>query len=115
MAAHRQLETAPQGMAVNRGDDRLLALLHYRDICGIEWLLAFALEFGDIGAGDEAASSTDQHDGGGGRIGDGGFECRFERGTQRVAGGVDRRIVDGEQRDIADLLDFYQRQARGHC
>jgi hypothetical protein len=101
-------------VAVDRGDDWLWAFLHHRDIRRVERLFAFALEFGDIGAGDKAAPSTDQDDGGRGGIGNGGFERRFERRAQRMAGRIDGRVIDGEQRYLADMLGLYQRLSRGH-
>ena len=44
------------------------------------------------------------HDGPDRGIGDRRFEPRYQRRAKRVAGGVDRRVVDDEQRDLAHLL-----------
>ncbi|MGY3404390.1 hypothetical protein ACVWZV_000503 [Bradyrhizobium sp. GM5.1] len=61
-------------------------------------------EFGDVGARDEGAAGTGQHDALDGGIGDRGLDALQNSATNRGAQRVDRRAVDRDDPDFVMTL-----------
>ncbi len=101
VADQRDLEAAAERCAVDRGDDRLRAVLdrglRVRQARARERLA----EFGDVGAGDEGAPGADQHD----RL-DGGIGRRLRMPSRKPVAHlrrqrVHRRRIDRQDGDVA--------------
>ncbi len=118
VGAQRHLEPAPERGPVDRGHDRLRRALHHLLHLEQAGPPRPATELRDVGAGDERATTADEHDGRGRRIGDGGLEP-FEQAVAHVeAQRVDRRRIEGDDGDIAvesevgDLVDSGHERSR---
>ena len=105
VACERGLRAAAERRAVQRRDHRLAAGLEPRQHVGQQRLERRTVEFAHVGAGDEVPAGAQEHDRAHGGIRverlDGGEECRAHRLRQRV----DRRVVEGEDRDVAVAQD----------
>ncbi len=101
MADERDLEAAAERGAVDRGDDRLRAVLDRRLDVGQRDAARRLAELTDVGPGDEGTAGADQDDrpnrGIGDRRGDGRREAVADLGRQRV----DRRRVQRHDADVA--------------
>ena len=101
MAGERQLEAAAEGSAVQRRNNRLRHRLDCGDdIVEAWWLRRFA-EFGDVGAGKKGAAGAGDH-----HRPDRVVVARLgqrlsEPGPHFVLQRIDRRVVGGDDRDIA--------------
>ncbi len=105
VARKRVLQSAAQRKAVDCRHDRLA-----RRIDAVAGALAdrrpddAGAELADVGAGNEGAPRSDQHDRDGGRVGlgarEGGDDAVTDAGSERVHGG----IVDDHDRDLPLLL-----------
>ena len=112
MRAHRDLQAAAQGGAVDGRHDRLGAILHRGLGLGEAGGLGRLAELGDVGPGDEGAAAAGQHDALDrvvvGDLLEGLEQAQPHAVTQRVDG----RVVDQDQGDVAALL---QRDHVGDC
>ena len=105
MAGERGFEPAAQRIAVDRGDDRLVALVHHIVMAAAGRRRRRTLaELPDIGPGDKAAARADQHH----RLDRGVGVALVERRDDalRHAGRhrVDRRVIDRDDPDLAILF-----------
>src|SRR5271166_4948543 len=101
MAGERQLEPAAKRRAMQRGDHRLWHRLDRGDDLAEARRLRGLAEFGDVGAGKKGtAGASDDHrlDR---RVVAGLTERLGEPGADLVLERVDRRVVDGDDRDLA--------------
>ena len=105
----RQFEPAAQGIAVDRGDDRLLARVedlvrppsrHRRRPVGAE--------SADVGAGDKAAPGADQHHRPDQRVGVAALDILDDAFGHPGRQGVDRRVVDRDDADPVHILEAHQ-------
>ena len=71
-------------------------------------------ELGDVGAGDERAAVTDQHDGLDVGVGGGLGNAIADALAHVVAEGVDWRVVDDDQSDVAVGLETNRLGECGH-
>ena len=99
VSAERSLEAAAQRRAVQRSHDQLGRVFHRRNDVVQVGALGRLAEFADIGAGDEGAPATNQHDGVDIRILGEGVDAFFDAVTDGGRQGVYRRIVDREDTD----------------
>ena len=101
MAGERDLEAAAEGGAVDRGDDRLGAILDDVDDLGEHRHLHRLAELGDVGAGEEGLALADDHH----RLDRLVAVRLLDRLDQplahRMAERVDRRVVRGDDEDVA--------------
>ena len=118
VGAQGHLEATSEGGPVDGGDDRLRRALHHRLHLEEAGPPRAATKLRDVGPGDEGATTADEHDGCGRRIGDGGLEP-FEQAVAHVeAQGVDRRRIEGDNGDITvesevgDLVDSRHERSR---
>ncbi len=105
MAAQRDLQPTAQGGAVDHRDARLAAALDHLDHLRQARCLRRFAELLDIGAGHEGRAFADQHHGRHlGRLVSllKGIQQAFSYG---MAKGVDRRVVDQDQSDIAPACE----------
>ena len=102
MAGERGFETAAERIAVDRRDHRLRALVHHVVVRGGSAAAQPALaELADIGAGDKAAPGADQHHRLDRRVGIALVERSDDALRHPRRQRVHRRIVDGDDADIA--------------
>ena len=101
MTRHRGFETATQGCAVNRGHDRLGAVLHLVNDLRQPGFFDRFIELGDIGAGNECATVAYQNRSFGIGIGCEALETAGEPLAYGQRKSVDGGIVDGNDGDIA--------------
>ena len=97
MADQRDLEAAAQRRAVDRGDDRLGAILDRGLRVGQARAGERLAELGDVGAGDEGAPGADQHD----RL-DRGIGRRLPHAVAQPVAHLRRQRVDGRRIDGQD-------------
>ena len=113
MAAERDFEAAAERRAVHRGDHRLFARLDRRDHVERGRLSRRLAELADVGAGNEGAPGADDDDRGGAGIRPRPRHRIDETGPQREAQRIDRRIVDGDDGDIAVIAQRTQARTPG--
>ncbi len=101
MATERNLETAAEWRAVQRRDHRLAYRLDRRDHVPCARRLRPLAELADVGARDEGTARAGDHDGFHARIGLGLVERRDQADPHGVPQGIDRRVVDRDDADIA--------------
>ena len=101
MAGKRQLEPTAECGAVHRRDDRLRHCLDRGDDLAQPRSLRRLAELGDVGAGEEGAPGAGDDDRLDCRV-VAGLAQRFgEPGAHFVLQRIDRRVVDGDDRDLA--------------
>ena len=114
MRRQRDFESPAERGSVQRGDNRLRRVLdqieHGREM-GQGLRLA---EFGDVGAGDEGASRTDDDDRLDRAVRLGRLDAALEPVANRLRQRVDRRRVDRDGRDVAVDRQFGDGIDRGH-
>ncbi len=101
MAAQRGFQATPQGGAVNRGDQRLVAVFIGIDHRRQRRLLHRLAEFADIGAGNKRAPFAHQQQYLGVCVLLALLQGFQQPGTNSMAEGIDRRIVHGNNADTA--------------
>ena len=115
VAGERELESAAECGAVDRRDDRLRALF---DVSAGRPLRLFIgtgrlAEIADVGAGDERATLPGDDDRFDRIVAQRRFEVFRQVEPDATAKGIDRRIVDGQQRDA--IANFVVNSAdKGH-
>ena len=87
--------------AVDRGDDRLAALLDDVDDLRQPRVLRRLAELGDVGARKESAAIAANDDGFHSVVGDTSFDRVLESGSHGLAERIDRRIIRGHDKDFA--------------
>ncbi|MGY4430806.1 hypothetical protein ACVWWO_003283 [Bradyrhizobium sp. F1.13.1] len=106
MADQRQLQSATEGVAVHRSDDRLPRIFHRSQQLVPPRRFRRLAELGDIRSGDESATGAGQNDRLHLRIGDRGVhgfqDAAANRSAQRVHGG----IVDRDNGDRVMTFEF---------
>ena len=105
VAAERELEPTAERRAVEGGDNRLRASVVELDHVGERRSLGGLAELGDVGARDERATLPDEHDGLDLGVGEGLRVGVDQPLAHRLAERVDGRIVDGDDSDMATLLE----------
>ena len=101
MTAQSGFQATTQGGAMDRGNQRLVAVFKRVDQCRQRGLLHGFAEFTDVGTGNKGASFTNQQE----RPGLGIFLALLQgceqTGTNSLAEGVYRRVVHGNNADVA--------------
>jgi hypothetical protein len=101
MAAEGNLQTAPQGSSVERGDERLPRILHEINDIGKNRRLAGFAELSDIRAGDERPSFTPDNHGLHIRVGIALLHAGLQPCPHGLGQGVHWGIVDRNDSNIA--------------
>ncbi len=105
VTGERDFEPAAEHRAVKRGDDRLPAGFYAQEHVVQQRLLRGLIHFLDVGAGDEVASRAVEDDGLDRRVFVRLDDRRKQAFSDRMRDRVDRRIVDGDERDVAVPLE----------
>ena len=109
MAGERGFEPAAQRIAMDRGDHRLVALVHHVVVAAAgRRRRRPPAELADIGAGDKAASGADQHHRLDRWVGVALVERRDDALRHARRQRVDRRVVDRDDPDLAVFLEADQ-------
>jgi hypothetical protein len=109
MTGERGFEPAAQRIAMDRRDDWLRALV--RDVivaAGRRRGRRAPAELADVGAGDKAPARADQDHRLHRRIGVALVDRRRDALRHARRQGIHRRVVDGDDADIAVFLEFHQ-------
>ncbi len=102
MTGQRDFQPAAQRGAVKSRDHRLGTVFdagqHTVQVGRCQWLA----EFADVGTGNEGAATTDDDQGLDGGVGDALVDAVLDTLAHGLGQGVDRRVVDGDDADVAD-------------
>ena len=101
MAAERELEAAAERRAVQRRDDRLADALDRLDDLDQPGRAARLAELRDVGAGREGAPGAGEHRGLNAGVVPDPLEGLDQPGPDLVLQGIDGRVVDGDDGDLA--------------
>ncbi len=101
MAGERQFQPTPERGPVQGRNDRLADGLDRRNDVGQHGLARRLAELGDVGAGDEGAPRTGNHDCRHGRIAASAHKHVLQRSADAMAQRVDGGIGDGDDRHVA--------------
>src|SRR5262249_3573216 len=114
LAGERQFEAAAQGAGVDRPRDGLLPEVEAATEFRRGRRLLRRAELGDVGAGKKARAAADDDRGPDGGIAGDLAETFVQAGPDRLADGIDRRIIDPQQRDLTALLKEYRLRKLRH-